>query len=323
MSDRGKLTLRAAFESDQRYSSGYKVASGVTREGAAPSEYLTQKSMVGIAVDDDDESVSSYDSDDSYVSQDKNLTPSKPQSFRGKGGSRAAQSGHNIMGVYKDSPDSSMKMSNHSIGSHLSPGHKRVPSDHNFQQAVVQPSQASSRASSRANSVLGSTPPASRRNSFDSASGLNFQPIHDNESPGNGSPAVFLEGLVPTAVHHMQITPAEESVPKHSPPKGYMRSTQAALPSRRHSITASSVISHSPSTLPTHGIRRTSFSGDRSCEDVPISKTAQRLVRSGVDVDVVDSLHALLDSQCLHNGPHHTKQTMHSIINTVAGHGAY
>jgi hypothetical protein len=136
---------------------------------------------------------------------------------------------------------------------------------------------------------------------------------------------VFLEGLVPTAVHHMHITPTEEHVPKHSPPKGYMRPTQAPQPSRRHSLTAGSVISHtSPSTVPTHtAARRTSFSGDRSCEDVPISKTAQRLVRSGVDVDVVDSLHALLDSQCLHNGPHHTKQTMHSIINTVAGHGAY
>jgi hypothetical protein len=123
----------------------------------------------------------------------------------------------------------------------------------------------------------------------------------------------------------MQITPMEESMSKLSPPKGFMRSTQAAHPTRRHSTTAGSVISHtSPLTVPTHlAALRTFYSGDRSCEDVPISKTAQRLVRSGVDVEVVDSLHALLDSQCLHNGPHHTKQTMHSIINTVAGHRAF
>jgi hypothetical protein len=139
-------------------------------------------------------------------------------------------------------------------------------------------------------------------------------------------------GLVPTTVHHIQITP-EVATGKDNPLKGYRRQTLNAIPSRRTSIELNATLVTAPSLSSIGGANatsssnlarrasRSSFAGEGDYEDKPVNKAVQRLTKSGITNEVVDSIQALLDSQVLKNGPRHTKQTVHSMINTVHSKG--
>jgi hypothetical protein len=126
--------------------------------------------------------------------------------------------------------------------------------------------------------------------------------------------------MVPMAVHHIQVK-AEEvpAASKDNSLRGFRRQTLHALPSRRTSIEIGGALLTQPSA---RTARRSSFSGERKLEFGSVNSAAQRLARSGVAPKVVDSIQALLDAECLGNAPNHTKQTVHSMLNTVVGQSA-
>jgi hypothetical protein len=139
-------------------------------------------------------------------------------------------------------------------------------------------------------------------------------------------------GLVLTTVHHIQITP-EVATGKDNPLKGYRRQTFNAVLPRRTSIELNVALVTAPS-LSSIGeanaasssnlarrSSRSSFTGEGDYEGRQVNKAVQRLTKSGITNEVVDSIQALLDSQVLKHGPRHTKQTVHSMINTVHSKG--
>jgi hypothetical protein len=127
--------------------------------------------------------------------------------------------------------------------------------------------------------------------------------------------------LVPVAVHHIQVKAEDVSAaPKDNSLRGFRRQTLHSLPSRRTSIEIGMALATQPTA---RTARRSSFSSDRALEYGTVNSAAQRLARSGVAPEIVDSIQALLDAQCLGQAPSHTKQTVHSMLNTVVGHGTY
>jgi hypothetical protein len=176
MTDRSKLSLRASFDGEQRYSSNFKVVSISPHGTAIPLVHVVQKSAVGIA---DDDSVSSYDSDGSIPDADPSSL--KSSSKRSKKSSRSVRFGESVMQFDLDKNTSEFKTTERVHSILMDSGHNRMPSDSTISLSTLQresPTPAASSAlASRTSSTISTASTALRRTAPPPEAQIQFPPF--------------------------------------------------------------------------------------------------------------------------------------------------